>query len=325
MKCFKVKPLALAFTSIATLVFSHASFAENTEGEKYKTIKVNCQKSPLALQKALAKKHNKSLKLVIAGTCSGPIEINRTGKTILQSSSREKAVITMTDDLNSPYAITVNSSNVTLANLHFNLPNHNRMLSINHNGVVHAERLTSGFHQGDTQQKPHIHLLGNSSLIAEYLQGVDIRVRGNSYAQFDKGNQLLSLIISDTSATLAKNASEFEQIQVWGNGHLESNDGVSISNLALYGQSSAEVLNSQVDTLTLGGRTMFAAYENSTVTGPYSFYTNNYIFEIVSSSLNNWTSQSHPNALISGFNATVNGTTYPDWSWSGEDGSLNNH
>ncbi len=324
MKHIKVKPLVLALTGMTTVLLSHASFAEKADGEKFKVTKVNCQKSPQALQQALDKNQTKALKLIIAGTCAGPIEINRTGKTILQGSSKKQAVISMPDSAEAQYAMTVNSSHATLANLHFDLANHNRMLSVNHNGVAHVAKLTSGFHQGDTQQKPHINVLGNSSLIAEYLQGVDIRVRGNSYAQFDKGNQLLSLIISDTSATLAKNASEFEAIQLWGNGHLETNDGVSISNLAIYGQSSAEVLSSQVSTLTLGGRTMFAAYENSTVTGPYNFYTNNYVFEIVSSSLNNWTSQAHPNAHISGSNATVNGITYPDWSWIGQDGSQSN-
>jgi len=304
--------LATSIAAVASCVLL-SPFAMATQPNKgTKVFKVDCDSSPMALQKALLRKPNKDIKVLISGKCEGPVMIDRSREVTLQSATGDKAVLTS--------EITITGSKVILKNLHFDTDNH-KIINIEHNSTVAIENLTSQFHYGLAEQKPHIQVLGNSSLMVSKQRAMDFRVRGSSYAQFNKGNQLLSLIISDTSSVLAKAASEFEKIDLWGNAHLETNDSVSITALSLFGQSSAEILSGQVSSLTLGGRTMFAAYQNSTLTGPYTFYTNNYIFEIVESSLNNWSSQTHPNALIIGSNAHVNGNTYEGWSWSGQDGS----
>ncbi len=325
MNHFTKPQFVIAIAGISCVLSSPQAFADKINDSiasknAIAKIHVNCQHYPNALKNALKRKPNKALKLVISGTCEGPIVINRAHKTLLQNKVGERAIITTDDQHQSSSAMTITSSKVTLKGLHFNLADNTKMLSIEHNAVVNIERLSSGYHQDDSSNKPHIEVLGNSSLIVSNQQATDFRVRGSSYAQFNEGNQLLDLVVSDTSSVLAKAASEFTKIDLWGNAHLETNDGVSINALSIFAKSSAELLGSQVSALTLGGRSMFAAFEHSTVTGPYTFYTDNYIFEVIDSSLNNWTTQSHDNALTVGFNVNVNGHTYAGWSWSGQDG-----
>lgn len=320
MKYIKKTQLVAAITGLGCALLTPLALSETSKLGNTVAIKVNCERSPSALKEALQCKPRKALNLILSGQCEGPLEINRTQKTVLLSAEGEKAIISIPDRQDIVSAVKVTSSNVTFKNLHFDLPADKKMLSVEHNAVVNIEGLSSNYHYGETQEKPHIYVLGNSSLISTNQRAVDLRVSGSSYAQFNKGNQEVSLIISDTSAVLAKDGSEFEKIDLWGNAHLEGNTGMSVNSLSLFGQSSAEVLSSQVAALTLGGRTMFAAYEYSTVTGPYTFYTNNYIFEAMDSSVNNWQQQDHPNALTIGFNAVVNGHTYLGWSWVGEDG-----
>ncbi len=332
MKNFTKSQFIIVSTGISCALLSPYSLADNEHSlsaslnaniNAMARLKVNCHDSPHALKHALKYKSHKALKLIISGTCEGPIVINRAHQTVLQNKKGEPAIITVvnTDDhqaVNS--AIKITNSKVILEGLHFNLADSIKMLDVEHNAVVNINSLSSDYHLGNSSKKPHIEVLGNSSVIVTNQQAADFRIRGSSYAQFDQGNQQLDLIISDTSSVLAKAASEFTKIDLWGNAHLETNDDVSINALSLFGKSSAEILSSQVSTLTMGGRTMFAAYEHSTVNGPYAFYTDNYIFELIDSSLNNWTRQAHDNALTVGFNAIVNGHTYSGWSWSGQDG-----
>jgi hypothetical protein len=71
----------------------------------------------------------------------------------------------------------------------------------------------------------------------------------------------------------------------------------------------------------MGGQTMFAAYNNSSVSGPYSIY-GNVIFELEHSSATNWTTLDKPQTVFIGHNAIVNKTHYPGWSWNGQDGKI---
>ena len=312
----------LLFTAITSLLLSAPLMAAPSHNKV-----IDCDRNPTALNKILTQKaSNKALILTIKGTCEGPITINRIGSTLIQSAEGEQAVISLNQQSDADSAISVFSSQVSLKNLHFKLPEGKKMLSVQHNAVVNIENLSSDYHQGHSQTKPFIYVLGNSSLIVTAQLAADLRISGSSFAQFNQGNQNIAMIVSDTSAALAKSGSEFESINLWGNAHLEANGEVTIHSLLLFGQSSAEVLSTQVDALTLGGRTMFAAYNHSTINGPFTFYTDNYIFEISESTLNNWSSQAHSNALTIGFNALVNGQDYPGWIWSGQDGraSTNN-
>ncbi|TMO67186.1 hypothetical protein CWC19_14620 [Pseudoalteromonas aurantia] len=72
-----------------------------------------------------------------------------------------------------------------------------------------------------------------------------------------------------------------------GNGYFLGDNKTHVESLMVWGKALAEVnRESTVAQLQMGGQTLFAAYRNSSITGPYFLY-GNVVFELEHSTASN--------------------------------------
>ncbi|MCP5078708.1 MAG: hypothetical protein GY951_11720 [Psychromonas sp.] len=286
-------------------------------------VKVDCEDTQQALKNALEKQAYaaENVRFIISGECQGPLLVGRSGIEIVNNRDSSGSIVV--SDSNATEGILVRNGSLKIKDLTINVPADIQAVSATANSVLELNNVQTNAHSSEGAAAfSHYQARANSSLYATSMEKVTFAINGSSYAEFLAGNSGLMLNIADTSTALSDAANSFNAVQVAGNGYFMADKQTQVELLMIWSKGAATAVdNSVIGEVQMGGQTMFAAYAGSTVNGPYGIW-GNVIFEIDHSTANNWTSVDKPHSIISGNNATINGTTYEGWGWSGQDGTV---
>ncbi|MCO7189075.1 MULTISPECIES: hypothetical protein [unclassified Pseudoalteromonas] len=315
-----IAPLCISACSVSAqqLIEEHDNEAELNS---YHEIIVNCHNNPQALKRILDYLHSLSLEMtvVFSGQCEGPILIERDGLS-LSGSSPDNATISLHSSHQQQTAIVISSAVSSLRNFTIDTPDKIRALRIEANATVTIDGLKTAYVFNPKAPFYPFVADDNSTLFAKNQSNFQLQVSGSSVANLMQGNQQIALNILDTSMARTTSSNQFDDVEVSGNGYFLGDNQSSITLLKIWSKAVAEVDNqSTVKEIMMGGQTLFAAYNQSSIAGPYWLW-GNVVFELKNSTASGWQSVDKPNSIISGLNATVNGTFYPDWDWRGQDG-----
>ncbi|UXY16264.1 hypothetical protein N8I74_04385 [Chitiniphilus purpureus] len=286
-------------------------------------VRINCANEPMALKKAVEKKvwADEKVKFVISGECQGPLRIDRHGVEIISDPTRP-GTVRVSQPTGDQSAILVQSGSARLANFHINVPLGMAAVTAQANSSVEIDRITTNAKADWNVPLAQFNVTDSSSLFLANLNsapdGNDVLVIGASSAEFKAGNELITLDVRDTSMAKSSAPNRFKAVQTSANGYFLADHKTRVDALAIWGKSSVEITReSSVGKLDMGGQTQFAAYGNSSVSGPYGIY-GNVIIELNHSSATEWYTVNNPHAMFIGNNATVNEVFYPSWSWAGQ-------
>ncbi|MBD1583122.1 hypothetical protein [Pseudoalteromonas sp. S16_S37] len=110
---------------------------------------------------------------------------------------------------------------------------------------------------------------------------------GSSVAEFAQDNKQIVLNVLDTSNAHSNKLNHFSSVQTSGNAYFLSDNQTHIDVLMIWSKSAVDINNeSSVGQLMMGGQTLFAAFSNSRISGPYGIY-GNVVFELENSSAEN--------------------------------------
>ncbi|WP_120512600.1 hypothetical protein [Photobacterium salinisoli] len=300
--------------------FSHSADSRLSV-RKTRHLSLNCHRNPDALKKILEKKTGLTDKMTItlSGHCLGPLLIDQNGIEITNDDSHSGAIVL---NLQPPAgaAIVIQSAAVTLRDINISVPIDVPAVLAKANSSVTLDKVTTDAASSTETPLEQFIVSESSSLALTNMAGNAIRVAGNSFADFKQSNQLHTLNVSDTSSAQSSAANQFNSVQVSGNGYFLADNGTQINVLMIWSKAAVDInRQSSVAHLMMGGQTLFGAYRNSSITGPYDLW-GNVVFELEHSTADNWKAVDKPHSIISGNNATVNGVLYPGWSWTGQDG-----
>ncbi|KZN64425.1 hypothetical protein [Pseudoalteromonas luteoviolacea] len=288
--------------------------------QKQITKEIRCTDNPQALRNALNKTYNsQSVRFVISGECRGPIKIQRSGIEIVNDSGLSGSLRVRARDKGVGSAILIESSSVKLDNFNIDVPNDVVAVEAKANATLTLNHITTNAKAAEQTPFYQFVVKDNSTAYLSELSSNTVGIYNSSYANFIEDCDQIKVDVYDTSAGYSKSENHFRSVQVAGNGYFLADDESHINLLMVWSKGAAEINNeSSVDELQMGGQSLFAAYKNSTISGPYSLW-GNVVFELEHSKAYNWKALSKPNSIIAGHNATVNGVFYPDWQWTGQD------
>ncbi|WP_380226781.1 hypothetical protein [Jeongeupia naejangsanensis] len=321
---------ALAFQSTQALAldanqevgaFSSESAEGKAGGNKMVRVKVDCANDSKALKNALEKKawNADKVRFVISGECNGPLVIDRNGFEVV-GDAHKPAAVRISQSNREQAAILIQSASARFANFNVDVPGGTAAIKAKANASVTVDRITTNAQSDWAAPMAQLVATDSSSLFLANLSGSEVLVIGGSTVEFESGNTRTTLDVRDTSTAKSGHANEFSNVQLSANAYLLADNRTRIDTLGIWGKASVEIdRDSRVGQLGMGGQTMFAAYRNSSVSGPYAIY-GNVVIEINNSTATGWKTVSNPHAMFIGSNATVNNQLYPDWSWSGQDG-----
>ncbi|SFD07958.1 hypothetical protein [Pseudoalteromonas denitrificans] len=290
--------------------------------KKVKHLKINCSRKSTALKNTLKRKawSAEKVKLVISGECQGPLLIDRHGIEITNDADRSGS-IKVTDNNIANSAIVIKSASVNLSNFNIDVPVGMIAVTVKANSTANFDHITTNAKSDSETAFSQFVITDNSSSYFANLSGNQLMIAGGSFSDFTVGNDQLTINITDTSTARSSAENQFDSVQVSGNGYFLADNRTHIDLLMIWSKAAVEInQESAVGHLMMGGQTLFAAYKNSTIIGPYNIW-GNVVFELEHSSADNWKAIDKPHSIISGNNATVNGIHYPQWSWSGQDHS----
>ncbi|MEI8593517.1 hypothetical protein [Photobacterium sp. Hal280] len=288
---------------------------------KTRQLSLNCHRQPDTLKKVLEKKTwlADKITITISGHCRGPLLIDQSGIEITSDGARSGAIV-LNQQPASGAAIVIQSAAVTLRDIDISVPVDIPAVLAKANSSVTLDKVTTDATSSTDTPLEQFVVSESSSLTLTNMTGNAIRVAGNSFADFKQSNQLHTLNVSDTSSAQSSAANQFNSVQVSGNGYFLADNGTQINVLMIWSKAAVDInRESSVAHLMMGGQTLFGAYRNSSITGPYDLW-GNVVFELEHSTAENWKAVDKPHSIISGNNATVNGVLYPGWSWTGQDG-----
>ncbi|MCF2855867.1 hypothetical protein L1286_00160 [Pseudoalteromonas sp. SMS1] len=292
-----------------------------THQDLNKTIKmaVYCTDNPNALRHALNRRYAaENVKLVISGECQGPLEITRDGISIVNDRGRSGSLRILPDSDDVTSAILVKTSSATLENFNIDVPAGVVAVTAQANATVELKHITTNAKALDETPFYQFVITDNSTAYLSQQSGSSVGVYNSSYTSFVEDCDQITLEVYDTSSGYSKSENHFKSVQVSGNGYFLGDDESRINTLKIWSKGAAEINDeSRVGELQMGGQSLFAAYKQSVISGPYYLW-GNVVFELEHSSAYNWVAVTKPNSIIQGHNATVNGELYPDWSWVGQ-------
>ncbi|KZN54800.1 hypothetical protein N474_17360 [Pseudoalteromonas luteoviolacea CPMOR-2] len=319
---------------VATCIFSSASIAQVSveQGENSSLqqqtkaqidISVQCTDRPNALRRALNKIYNaKNVTFTISGECYGPIQINQDGISIVNDAGMSGSLRVRPNNADAESAILIKSSSAKLDNFNIDVPNDVVAVTAKANATVEINHITTNAKAHSKTPFYQFIVTDNSTAYLSNQSGNSVGVYNSSYTSFVEDCDQNTVEVYDTSAGYSKSENHFNSVQVAGNGYFLADDESHISTLKIWSKGAAEINNeSTVGELQMGGQSLFAAYKNSAISGPY-FLWGNVVFELEHSKAYNWKAVTKPNSIIAGNNATVNGEFYPNWSWTGQDKKL---
>ncbi|GAB6260994.1 hypothetical protein [Photobacterium sp. R1] len=289
--------------------------------KKAKKLTLDCSKRPEALKHIIENKFwpIDQLNLTISGQCRGPLKIAQTHLSISGDAVHGASIVV--DQPQDTSAIVIQSAVVTLRNVHINVPIDVPALLVKANSNVALDQITTNAISSTDTPLEQFTVSENSTLYLTRMSGSHIRVSKNSFADFQQENQDLTLNVTDTSSAQSSTPNQFTAVQVSGNGYFLADQGTRIQTLMIWSKAAVDInQQSSVGHLMMGGQTYFAAFKNSSITGPYDLW-GNVVFELEHATAENWKAVNQPHSIISGNNATVNGILYPGWSWTGQDGN----
>ncbi|KAF0813894.1 hypothetical protein IGB42_01573 [Andreprevotia sp. IGB-42] len=315
--------LALAVTTAlacqATRVQAAETLATSYAGSDATQVKINCNNDGRALKNALERKNwtAEKVRFVISGQCYGPLLIDRNGVEIVND-ARKTGSVRVNQPNADQAAILVLSAAARLSNFNVDVPAGVAAVKARANATVAIDQLTTNAKSDADAPLGHVIATDSSSLFLSNLTGIDVLVIGASSADFEANNNGVGVDVRDTSSAKSSAANKFRSVLVTANGYFLGDNKTRIDTLGIWGKASVEVTReSSVGTLDMGGQTMFAAYKNSSVSGPYGIY-GNVVFELEHSSATGWYTVNNPHSLFIGNGATVNSVLYPEWSWVGQ-------
>lgn len=312
-------PLFLSACTITAHPINAENIPELSLNGTDHTVTVNCEHDQLALRRMLNYLHALSFDMTVefSGQCMGPILIERDGIT-LAGLDQQAASVKLSDSDEQQSAIRVKSAVSTLKNFAIDTPKNVLSLHVDANATVAIDGLTTA-HVFDPKAPFYPFLADeNSTIHVKNHRGLQLKVSGSSAANLMEGNRQVALNVTDTSMARSTSSNQFDDVEVSGNGYFLGDNQSSIKLLKIWSKGVAEVNNqSSVNEIMMGGQTLFAAYRQSNITGPYRLW-GNVVFELEHSSATGWQPVDKPNSIISGHNATVNGVFYPDWDWHGQ-------
>ncbi|WP_051304462.1 hypothetical protein [Chitinilyticum litopenaei] len=286
-------------------------------------LSLNCSNNPKALKHALERKARDAdkVRFVISGECHGPLTIERSGVEII-GDNRQPATLRVLQAAGESAAILVQSASVKLGNFTIAVPAGMGAVKAQANATVSIDRITTNAQSDWSAPRAQYVVTDSSSLFLANQTGADVLVIGASSADFAAGNSGVVLDVRDTSAAKSSGSgNHFQRVQLSASGYLLADNKARIDALAIWGKSAAEITReSAVGQLDMGGQTLFAAYGNSSVSGPYGIY-GNVVLELSDSTATCWKALDKPHSIFVGNNARVNGTVYPGWTWAGQDGN----
>lgn len=291
---------------------------------KSRSIAINCKRKPLALKKAIEKKAfaAETVRFIIFGECLGPIRVDRTNIEIVNNKKATGSILVKEFE-DEESAISVEAGTAKLKGFDIKVPAGLKAVLATSNAFVTLDNITTNAQHPDSPDAifRQYQARGNSTFHVKNISNVIFSIHGSSYAEFQEGNTGISMEIADTSTALSNDANTFNAVEVSGNGYFRADKKSRVGKLMIWSKAAAVAVdNTIIDEIMMGGQTLFAAYQGSTVNGPYGIW-GNVVFELEHSTANNWVKVNKPHAILSGNNATVNGKTYPGWSWSGQDGT----
>ncbi|WP_311567326.1 hypothetical protein [Photobacterium arenosum] len=310
----------LAAEAMPASTQSNHSADSRLNSKKTKQLSINCHRRPHALKSALENRIWLAgpIKITITGHCQGPLLIDQSGIEITSDGAHGGAIV-LDQQVQPSAAIIIQSAAVTLRDVHISVPVDVPAVLAKANSSVTLDNVTTDATSTTDTPLEQFTVSESSSLTVTNMTGNAIRVAGNSFADFKDSNQLHTLNVSDTSSAQSSAANQFNSVQVSGNGYFLGDNGTQINMLMIWSKAAVDInRQSSVAHLMMGGQTLFGAYRNSSITGPYDLW-GNVVFELEHSTADNWKAVDKPHSIISGNNATVNGVLYPGWSWTGQD------
>ncbi|MCG7534230.1 hypothetical protein [Pseudoalteromonas sp. OOF1S-7] len=312
-------PVCITACTVAAHPLSANNIIMQQQGNSYHTITVQCEHDPLALGRMLDYLHALSIDVTVefSGQCMGPILITRDGITLTGQDRQTASVkLSIADEHHS--AVHVQSAVSTLSNFTIDTPDTALALHVEANATVTIDGLTTS-HVFDPKAPYYPFTVHNNSTVyVKNHKGLQLKVSGSSAADLMEGNRQVALNVTDTSTARSTSSNQFDEVEVSGNGYFLGDNQSSIKLLKIWSKGAAEINNqSSVKEIMMGGQTLFAAYRQSSITGPYRLW-GNVVFELEHSIATGWQSVDKPHSIISGHNATVNGIFYPDWDWRGQ-------
>lgn len=311
--------LATALLSLSTGILAN-EMSMNATDKATPSIKLNCSNNPKALKNALERKFRDSDKqrFVISGECHGPLLIENSGVEII-GNPRQPATLLVQQASNQDAAILIRSANVKLSNFNIAVPTGLNAVTAKANATVSVDEITTNAQSDWSIPRAQFVATDSSSLFLANQKGTAVLIIGASSVDFEAGNSAIELDVRDTSAAKSSGmGNHFKRVQLSANAYLLADNQTRIDALGIWGKAAAEITReSNVAELAMGGQTLFAAYANSSVSGPYGIY-GNVVFELNESSAKCWPKLDKPHSLFVGKNAKVNNTLYPDWSWAGQ-------
>ncbi|CAH9061568.1 hypothetical protein PSECIP111951_02516 [Pseudoalteromonas holothuriae] len=286
------------------------------------TTLVNCSNDSEALIKAIeySRWATQLRRFTITGACSGPIVIQKRNIEI-SNDDQQSGSIVLNSNVGALEAVKISNSTVVLRDVGISVEAGTRALTVTANSTATLSNLTTDAKSLTNDLLYPFVITDNSTAYIGETTNTGFEVSGSAVAQFNAGNEKNTLNILDTSMARSNAQNQFLTVQVSGNGYFLADNNTHIDSLMIWSKAAVDVnRESSVGQLQMGGQTLFAAYRNSSITGPYFLY-GNVVFELEHSTASNWVSVNKPQSILTGNNATVNGTLYPSWSWRGQDGS----
>ncbi|MCF7512403.1 hypothetical protein L3V43_01765 [Pseudoalteromonas sp. L23] len=280
------------------------------------TFAINCHTNPSLLKRAVEQVSwpADEITFAIQGQCQGPIKITRPGITISGSDNTQDVISAALNGVQP--TVLVESGSVKLNNLGLVSTAQQSSVTVTAQGMARLDNVATQV-QG-TEPEYHYIVTDNSNLYLSNLNQAKVKIAGGAFAEFVAGNQAMTAYVFDTANARSTQGNQFDAVQVAGNGYFLADGQSHINLLMIWSKGAAEIdQQSSVGELMMGGQTLFAAYRNSTLSGPYSFF-GNVVFELEHSSATNWVTKERPHSLFSGNNAVVNGELFPSWSWQGQ-------
>ncbi|MFC0118690.1 hypothetical protein ACFFK7_12280 [Pseudoalteromonas xiamenensis] len=291
---------------------------EAQSSAKLYRLKLNCQQNPLALQQYAARGvwFKTQSELEIRGECQGPVTFESDNISIVGDSSVASSIKSTQTDKS---AVTAIHSVVNLKNLTIAAPSNVQAFVAKGNSTVTLENITTNSENSDGGFYP-FSITDNSTAYVSKQSQAKFRVSGSSAIEFQAENTGITLNVLDTSFARSTSGSQFSSVEVSGNGYFLADNQSSVALLMIWSKGAVDVDNqSTVGHLMMGGQTLFAAYRESSILGPYEIY-GNVVFELEHSTATGWTAVDKPHSIFTGNDAVVNGVLYPSWSWYGQDG-----
>ncbi|MBQ4864458.1 hypothetical protein J8L98_22460 [Pseudoalteromonas sp. MMG013] len=284
--------------------------------------RVNCNTDPQALNKAISYSRwtIQPRRFTVSGACSGPVIIAQRNIEISNDAEQSGSIVLGTG-VEAQEALRIANSTVVLKDFNIQVDSNTRAITVTQNSVATLQNITSNAKSSTSDVLYPFVITDNSTAYIAQFSKSGFAISGSSVAQFDADNEDNMVDVLDTSMARSNTANRFLAVQVSGNGYFLADNKTHIDSLMIWSKAAVDVnRESSVGQLQMGGQTLFAAYRNSSITGPYFLY-GNVVFELEHSTASNWVKVNKPQSILVGNNATVNGTLYPSWTWAGQDGS----